>query len=547
MKRLILTFLIVVFCTIIFAQNPNWLWARGAGSIDQDKGLSIVTDSQNYQYVTGSFRGIAFFDSTSFTSQGLCDIFVAKLDADGNYLWVVQVGGMGIDEGKSITVDNYCNIYLTGVFFGSVVFGSTELISNGGEDIFIAKLDSNGNWLWARQAGGTEYFESGTDIAVDNESNVYVTGGFRGTAVFGNITLTSSIREEIFITKLDSNGNWIWVRQAGGTDTDHSVGITTDSNGNCFITGCFSGNSVFGSTTLTSVGGKNTFVVKLDTNGNWIWVRQALGGNSESLGIDIDNDGNSYITGAFYSTVHFGSFSLSNNPVVSGYDIFTAKLDSEGNWLWATQNGGTGHDAGICLSVDGLGNSYVTGSFQETVIFGSIMLSSNGSTDIFIAKLDTSGNSLWARQGGGMGADQGLGIAVNTNSTYVIGGFQDTIIFDTTILSSYGSTDIFVAKLSNTVEVTDNTAPELTLSCLYNAYPNPSHQGQTAVIKTHTTQSEIGYLSIHNLKGQLKKDYILPAGYHETYLDTRDLAAGIYFYCLTTPTTRVAKKLVLLK
>ncbi len=135
-------------------------------------------------------------------------------------------------------------------------------------------MDSNGNWLWAKQAGGTSE-EWGIGVAVDSNGNSYVTGFYQESATFGTITLTSSGGNDIFVAKLDSNGNWLWAKQAGGTSYDEGVSIAVDTNGNSYVTGDFSGSATFGTTTLTSSGEGDIFVAKMDISGNWLWAQQA--------------------------------------------------------------------------------------------------------------------------------------------------------------------------------------------------------------------------------------------------------------------------------
>ena len=298
--------------------------------------------------------------------------------------WAKQAGGTYWDEGCDIAIDSSGNSYVTGFFKETASFGSTNLTSSGQDDIFVAKLDSSGNWLWTKQAGGTNY-DGGYSIAIDSSGNSYVTGYFRGTASFGNTTLTSSGQDDIFVAKLDSNGNWLWAKKAGGTNNDEGHGIATDSSGNSYVTGYFYGTASFGSTTLTSSGDIDIFVAKLDSSGNWLWVKQAGGASTDhGNSITIDSSGNSYVTGYFYSvTASFGTTTLTSN---GESDIFVAKLDSSGNWLWAKKAGGAYYDYGYSIATDSSGNCYLSGSFSGTASFGGINLTSSGGEDIFVAK-----------------------------------------------------------------------------------------------------------------------------------------------------------------
>ncbi len=452
MKKTFLIVLLLLSCVFIFAQLNPWLWAKKAGGTGSDWGYGIAVDTSGNSYVTGYFQGTATFGSTNLTSNGGYDIFVAKLDSSGNWLWAKKAGGTSDDEGHGIAVDASGNSYVTGFFGGSASFGSTTLISNGNYDIFITKLDSNGNWLWAKKAGGTNP-DYGFGIAVDTSGNSYVIGFFEGTATFGYTTLISNGGTDLFVAKLDSSGNWLWAKKVGGTSTDEGYDIAVDASGNSYVTGIFYGTATFGSTTLISNGEEDIFIAKLDSSGNWLWAKNAGGtGSDEGYGIAVDASGNSYVTGYFYGAANFGSTTLTSYGY---YDIFIAKLDSSGNWLWAQNAGGTDYDIGSGIVVDASGNSYVTGYFDSDATFGSIILYNNRYYDIFIAKLDSSGNWLWATKAGGIYYDCGTGIVVDTTrNSYVTGFFEatsiDGAIFGNITIYSSGTSlnhDIFVAKV----------------------------------------------------------------------------------------------------
>jgi len=461
MKTRLILILLLIFNVVLIAQAPDWQWATQAGGNDHGYGQGITIDDEGNSYVTGYFLGTATFGSYSITSSGDKDIFVAKIDADGNWLWATKAGGSSEDIGLEITIDAAENSYVTGNFEGTATFGSYSLTSSGENDIFVAKMDANGNWLWATKAGGTDN-DNGFGITIDNAGNSYVTGTFRETANFGSYSLTSSGNTDIFVAKMDAVGNWLWATQAGGTSNETGFGITIDNAGNIYVTGWFSDTATFGAYSLSSSGSADIFVAKMDVDGNWQWATKAGGIDSDSAkAISIDNAGNSYVTGHFNGTATFGSYSLTS----SGYsDIFVAKMDANGNWLWATQAGGGASVQAI--STDNSGNSYVTGDFVETATFGYYSLTGIGETDIFVAKIDSDGNWLWATQAGGIEWDTGYGITINdAGNSYVTGKFQGSATFGSYSLTSSGvyDTDIFVAKLNNNIsyDITFNSLADM--------------------------------------------------------------------------------------
>ena len=393
-QNLFLALVLLCGAAVLSAQTPDWSWAVGAGGTDMDSGLSIATDSQGNQYVTGGFADTATFGSHTLTASGGNDIFVAKLDPSGNWIWAVKAGGIGYDRGNNITLDGTGNAYVTGYFADTATFGSHTLTAGGSTyntNIFVAKLDPNGNWLQAVQAEGASS-GSGTDIVLDIAGNAYVTGTFYGTATFGSHTLTAdgSGYGDIFVAKLNASGNWLWAVKAGGTGGDEGRGIALDGADNTYVTGSFRGTATFGNYTFTATGLDDLFVAKLNPSGNWIWAVRAGASDDEHVmgnGIAVDGAGNAWVTGCFEGIATFGSHILTASGGELDTDVFAAKLDPSGNWIWAVKAGGTEWDRGNGIAVDGAGNTYLTGEFQDTATFGSHTLTSNGFYDIFVVRI----------------------------------------------------------------------------------------------------------------------------------------------------------------
>ncbi|MGC9361691.1 MAG: SBBP repeat-containing protein, partial [Candidatus Syntrophosphaera sp.] len=386
----------------------------------------------------------------------------------------------------------------------------------------------------------------GYSIAMDSAGNSYVTGNFRGTARFGATTLTSSGYEDIYVCKLDPNGNFIWAKKAGGSSNDYGKSIDVDSAGNCYVTGYFYGTASFGATTLTSSGEKEILACKLDPNGNFLWAKKA-GGMSydQGFGIAVDSAGNSYVTGCFEGSANFGEITL----ISSGYlDIFVCTLDTNGNFVWAVQAGGV-FSCGYGIAVDSAGNSYVTGKFRYTASFGAHIITNSGEYDIFACKLDADGVFRWAVQAGGSRNDYGCGIAVDSaGNSNVAGYFLGTASFGAHILTSSGSYDIFFCKLGSGTPVDDPTVPELAGDpILYPAWPNPCLRGQSASIKAVVAERETGTLSVYNLRGELISRRELASGEHVISLDSRELPSGLYFYRLATPSGVAVKKMAIIR
>ncbi|QYX33118.1 SBBP repeat-containing protein [Sphaerospermopsis torques-reginae] len=306
--------------------------------------------------------------------------------------------------------------------------------------------------MWAQQFGGTSP-DTGWNIAADTSGNTYVTGAFKGTATFGNTTLTHTGlgSSDAFIAKLDSNKNVLWAQKLVGASSAQGFGITVDESGNSYATGFFTGTATFGNTTLTSAGNEDAFITKLNSSGKFLWA-QKLGGTSSDSGYSITTDGvgNTYVTGVLNTISSPGNINAPTNTYTSD-DAFITKLDNKGNILWTKNLGGAFlADRGIGITSDITGNTYATGFFSGTTTFGNISLSSVGNEDGFITKLDTSGNFLWAQRLGGTLSDGGVGITSDeAGNIYVTGIFRDTASFGSATLTSAGDEDAFVAKFDN--------------------------------------------------------------------------------------------------
>lgn len=270
--------------------NGNFVWAKSVGSggptAANDYGRSVVVDANGNVHITGWFNYTVDFDPGpgvhTLVSFGAPDIFVLKLDANGNFIWVKQMGGVSSDYGESIAIDAAGNIYTTGRFLlqgthaadfdpGSGVY---NLTSAGSHDIFVSKLDANGNFVWARRMGGTgnDYADYGRSIAVDAVGNVYTSGRFQNTVDFdpgtGIYNLTSAGDDDVFVSKLDANGNFLCAARMGGIGRDRAYSLAIDGNENCYVAGFFADTGDFdpgaGTYNLTTAGGFDVFVVKLD-------------------------------------------------------------------------------------------------------------------------------------------------------------------------------------------------------------------------------------------------------------------------------------------
>jgi hypothetical protein len=449
---------------------PNWLWARNPDtSTNFEDGLGISVDCLGNLYVTGNFCGTVTFSSDTITCldpTGLVstDIFVAKLDSDGNWLWARNPDmSTNSESGNAISVDCDGNAFVTGFFNGTATFGTT-VITAADSDIFVAKIDKDGNWLWIESAGpgsqiGPFTSDRGNGISVDCDGNAYITGQFGGTVTFGNHVITSNnptstLDSDIFVAKIDWDGNWLWAISAGGRADDVGNAISVDCKNNAYVTGSFRHQATFGSHIITSDSNLDIFVAKVDSDGNWLWASSAGSPNVDDVGkgIVVDCKGNSYVTGYFQDTSTFGSNVITS---MGRKDIFVAKIDTNGNWLWARGAGDVADDSGLAVSVDCEGNAYATGFFSGTVTFGPHTLTASGANDVFVAKLNCDGDWIWVKNPDmSTSFEEGKGITVDCyGNVYITGQFNGTATFGPdTIVSAPDANieDVFVAKIAST-------------------------------------------------------------------------------------------------
>ena len=352
--------------------------------------------------------------------------------------WVWARGALsnsaGNGEGISITTDKSNNVYITGFYNNTITFGSFILTSTNPDASYLAKYDASGNVLWAKSAvNNVNGMSVGWSVCTDVFGNAYLTGYFLGAVSFGSYTLTSAGGYDIFLVKYDSSGNVLWAKSAGGTSSDAGSGVSTDPSGNAYLTGYFSSASItFGSFSLNNVGNGDIFLAKYDSIGNVLWAKSAGGsGGDGANSIATDTLSNVYITGAFSSSlITFGPFTLTN---VGSGSIFLAKYDSSGNVVWAKNTGGTGSDEGYYVVADVSGNAYLTGRYSSpSIIFGADTLVNMGGYDAFLARYDSSGNVRWAKGIGGTVLEQGFCVAIDKSyRTYITGGFTSpSLTFD---------------------------------------------------------------------------------------------------------------------
>lgn len=477
LKQLMLILFLSICFSSLSAQQLSWAFSQGGDKFDAGK--SICSDASGNIYIVGYFFDTVDFDPGSDTnnliSQGSSDIYIQKLDASGNLIWVKSIGGVGGEFGSDIEVDALGNIYILGIFSDTIDFdpGPNDffLESNGLKDIYILKMDSSGNFLWARSMG-TSLNDEAQDIAVDNWGNIYTTGRFDGFIDFDPSPTSSfnvnSTGLDVFIQKLDAFGNFVWV-QTFGNFLAMGMSIVTDDSGNVYSTGTFTGvvdmDPGIGVYNLTTSGniGANSYVQKLDPFGNLVWARKVSEIDSlHSNSIVINKNNEIILSGHFKSSADFdtGPDSLMFNTTIGKWALFTLKMDNAGVNQWVKVNGQ--YDTISILAnhtlIDQEDNIINIGDFFDSVDIdpgpNDFYISALQDKDIYIQKLDANGNFISGASIGGTSYDYiGNACFDPLNNLYIVGTCNGTIDLDPGPsqywVNNEGYTDIFVVKLED--------------------------------------------------------------------------------------------------
>jgi hypothetical protein len=540
MKTLLITSVLLI-SSIGISIGQSFDWATASGGTGCDRAYAIATDNDGNSYVTGWFLGSAHFGDIVLNSEGEKDVFLAKYNYEGEVIWAKKYWGVANNTAAGICLDWDSFPIITGWFAENIHFDDIVLESHGSYDMFVARINANGEVIWAKSAGG-EGDDYGNRVTTNLEFDVLVSGSFKYTSHFGETTITSEGNRDIFIANYSNAGNFQWVKKAGGAGEDRAYDIVSGPDGQTYFTGMYNGKAFFGDHDIMSGGIVSTFIAKMNAGGEFMWVRNGTGGANDyarGYGISLDNEGNVIGNGTFSGLLTFSESGVQASGGFFDFDTYIVKYDNEGNLSWLLTGGGYGDDQARDIFTDSNGSSYSTGYFSGTAQFGDYQLESAGMSDVFVIKYSWAGEVMWAKRAGGPFIDYAFGVSKGNSeqsNLFLCGTFQEEAAFDDHAVEGWGLMDMFTAKLNY-----DNDFVNENGSTKVNITPNPSDG--TFDIFPVKERKQIT-INIYNSAGELILEKAIAVNNEKLTLKT-DLSSGSYL--ISIPELNISEQLIIIK
>jgi hypothetical protein len=426
-------------------------WVTSFGGAGSDGARVVAVDGAGNVYSAGWFSGTASFGGTSLVSAGGQDIFLTKSSSAGSLLWARRFGGLGNETVTCIALDSNGNILLGGNFGGTANLGGANLVSAGDYDIFLAKYDASGNHVWSQRFGGRNLdvpygvaVDSQGNVVMTGSYRESVSFG-------GGAFLSILNGDTGFLAKYTPGGAHLWSQSFAGSSANFGRGVAVDRNDNILITGYFNGWINFGGGQLNAVyaGSPNTFIAKFAPTGGYVWAK-ARGDNNttKAYAIALDANADVIIAGEFHTQTDLGGGRLTGSAMYT--DVFVAKYSGvDGAYRWAQTIVGTLGATPTAIATDRQNNVLMTGYYRGTFNFGGTSLTGlAGQDDVFVSKYSSSGAPVWAESFGGTSSDCSYGVSVDNGGYAVVSGvFPGSATFGNQTLTSTGSYDAFVLRL----------------------------------------------------------------------------------------------------
>lgn len=553
MKKRIQQTMLVTTCmslSLIGMKAQTLDWAGKFGGIGEDVVRELYVDAAGTTYTTGYFTDEANFavmgTPVNLTSNGFYDVFVQKTDASGNLVWARSFGSDSFEYGTAIIADADGNVYISGVFDQPTDFdpgtGSTILTSNGGQDMFLVKLNASGDFVWAKNMGGDDYDES-TSLGVDAAGNVYLSGYFNGTADFdpgaGTYEFTCMGMNDNVLAKYSSDGDLIWAKQYGSAGFEAALSMRVLADGTSYTTGFYSGTADFdpglGTFEMSSGLMQNSgYLLQLDNNGDFVMARNIVStGNVISYDVDTDASGNIYLTGTFGGTIDLDPGTGTSEYTTVFDNSFVVKLDAAGDFVWGKHIASDETVIAYSVDVNGSGNVTLSGYMETTTDFNpdpteifELTPAPENAMGAYICVLDNNGDFVQAAGYGGCGfVDYHGAYSDAAGNLYISGAFETTVDVNPDpaveqLVTVDDFRDNYLIKLEAlNVGITDQESL-LTL----NVYPNPAEHVLHIVTDGH--DSEVLPVALIDNSGRVVLRTVLMNG--QAQVDVSALKGGLY-------------------
>lgn len=436
-----------------FGVSGEALWAHGLGGIasdSSDTGVDIAIDEQGDLITVGTFQQTISISNISLTSAGGRDIYLIKLSrSTGAVVWARRLGGGDNDFAHALAVDRLNNIYVAGMFFGTVDFGNGPQRAVGDPDMFVLKLDSNGSFVWVKTASSTGFIIP-TGLVANETSAAIVGSYYGGTMTFGATTLpTADVDHDGFVFYLDaSQGNTRWGKSISSVGRTYVNEAAIDQAGNIVFVGGFNNTLILGADYLRAQD-SDGFISKLSPDGVPMWAIRFGGIGSDGGGsIAIDSSDDIIITGGVGKDASLGCA----NHTIADPSRFIARFTRTGACRWVKSFSGQGTQSVTGVAVNEPGEIAIVGNFCGSIVFDTQVLGSTGGCpfqDVFAARFTGDGTLLHAVRAGGTSDDYGNEIAQTTDGhMFVTGEFRGIAEFGGRQLTVEGNADAFVVGLA---------------------------------------------------------------------------------------------------
>ena len=433
-------------------------WAIGFGNDLTQATRSVALDAGGNIYTLGDFEGTVGYGDEPLTATAMkADLVITKHDLYGNPVWSLRAGDSSNQYGSKLLVDDAGNLFVLARIYGNIDFGGGPLLAKGAGDLLVVKLDSEGKHVWSKVFGSKDP-ERAERAVIDAQGDLILTGTFTTQIQFGGGTFVSEGMRDAFVVELDGEtGEHVNSLHIGGTGDDYGFGVDVDADGNVMIGGRFGDTIEIGGEQLSSAGGQDIYLAKLDAGFMPLWSLSFGGtGTDELHDLRVQASGNLVLLGAMSETVDFGGGDL---IAEGGRDIFVATLDFDGNHIWSSRHGDeldqfTSEfelNSWLTLALEPSGAIHIAGALFGTVDFDGVLFTSAGdNSDAWRVHLDADGSYLDGAKFGQVNTDIVLDIAVTESGHMLLGGRTHSPEVDfggAGQIVGYGGGDAFIVKL----------------------------------------------------------------------------------------------------